>query len=237
MYERFTDRSRKVMQLANQEAARLNHEYIGTDHILLGLVKEGGGIAASLLANLDVDLRKIRLEVEKRVQPGQGNDVIMGRLPHTPRAKKVIEYAIEEARLLNTNYVGTEHLLFGLVRENEGVAAQVLNDLGVTMDKLKADYALLMNPSQTRLEELYRLKEEAVVNQDFELATKYRDEADALKKEQKSKLDEGQTKRDAEEQAEETLRKLTCVLLFHLTGQQTAQETLRDVRGLLESDE
>src|SRR5947209_13207182 len=109
MYERFTDRARKVMQLANQEAQRLNHEYIGTEHILLGLVKEGSGVAANVLKNLDIDLRKIRVEVEKLVQssPEVGTP---GKLPQTPRAKKVIEYSIEEARNLNHNYVGTEHL-------------------------------------------------------------------------------------------------------------------------------
>src|SRR3954451_4607755 len=109
MYERFTDRARKVMQLANQEAQRFNHEYIGTEHILLGLVKEGSGVAANVLKNLDIDLRKIRLEVQNIVQSGP--DAVLGKLPQTPRAKKVIEYAIEEARNLNHNYVGTEHLL------------------------------------------------------------------------------------------------------------------------------
>lgn len=109
MYERFTDRARKVMQLANQEAQRFNHEYIGTEHILLGLVKEGSGVAANVLKNLDVDLRKIRLEVEKLVQSGP-EMVTMGKLPQTPRAKKVIEYSMEEARNLNHNYVGTEHI-------------------------------------------------------------------------------------------------------------------------------
>ncbi len=110
MYERFTDRARKVMQLANQEAQRFNHEYVGTEHVLLGLIKEGSGVAANVLRNLDVDLRKIRNEVEKIVQAGP-EMVTMGKLPQTPRAKKVIEYAIEEARNLNHNYVGTEHLL------------------------------------------------------------------------------------------------------------------------------
>ena len=97
MYERFTDRARKVMQLANQEAQRFNHEYIGTEHILLGLIKEGSGVAANVLKNLEVDLRKIRLEVEKLVQSGP-DMVTMGKLPQTPRAKKVIEYSMEEAR-------------------------------------------------------------------------------------------------------------------------------------------
>lgn len=138
MDERITDRARKVMQLANQEAQRFNHEYIGTEHILLGLVKEGSGVAANVLKNLDIDLRKIRLEVEKIVQTGP-DMVTIGKIPHTPRAKKVIEYAIEEARNLNHNYIGTEHLLLGLVREQEGVAAQVLMNLGVQLEHVLAE--------------------------------------------------------------------------------------------------
>src|SRR5437660_1685696 len=143
MYERFTDRARKVMQLANQEAQRFNHEYIGTEHILLGLVKEGSGVAANVLKNLDVDLRKIRLEVEKLVQSGP-DMVTMGKLPQTPRAKKVIEYAIEEARNLNHNYVGTEHLLLGLLREEEGVAAQVLRNLGLKLEDVREEVLNLL---------------------------------------------------------------------------------------------
>jgi ATP-dependent Clp protease ATP-binding subunit ClpA len=128
MFERFTDRARKVMALANQEAQRFNHEYIGTEHILLGLVKEGSGVGANVLKNLDVDLRKVRLEVEKLVKSGPTWSR-WASCPQTPRAKKVIEYAIEEARNLNHNYVGTEHLLLGLLREQDGVAAQVLMNL------------------------------------------------------------------------------------------------------------
>jgi ATP-dependent Clp protease ATP-binding subunit ClpC len=143
MFERFTDRARKVMQLANQEAQRFNHEYIGTEHILLGLVKEGSGVAANVLKNLDVDLRKIRLEVEKLVQSGP-EMVTMGKLPHTPRAKKVIEYAMEEARNLNHNYVGTEHLLLGLLREEEGVAAQVLRNLGLKLEDVREEVLNLL---------------------------------------------------------------------------------------------
>src|SRR5437867_1646007 len=143
MYERFTDRARKVMQLANQEAQRLNHEYIGTEHILLGLVKEGSGVAANVLKNLDIDLRKIRLEIEKIVQSGP-DMVTMGKLPQTPRAKKVIEYSIEEARNLNHNYVGTEHLLLGLLREQEGVAAQVLMNLGLKLEDVREEVLNLL---------------------------------------------------------------------------------------------
>jgi ATP-dependent Clp protease ATP-binding subunit ClpC len=145
MYERFTDRARKVMQLANQEAQRFNHEYIGTEHILLGLVKEGSGVAANVLKNLDIDLRKIRLEVEKIVQTGPGSEMVtMGKLPQTPRAKKVIEYSIEEARNLNHNYVGTEHLLLGLLREQEGVAAQVLMNLGLKLEDVREEVLNLL---------------------------------------------------------------------------------------------
>src|SRR6202167_2523777 len=136
MYERFTDRARKVMQLANQEAQRFNHEYIGTEHILLGLVKEGSGVAANVLKNLDIDLRKIRLEVEKIVQSGP-DMATMGKLPQTPRLKKVSEYAIAEARNLNHDYVGTGHLLLGLLREQVGVAAQVLLNLGMDLDRTR----------------------------------------------------------------------------------------------------
>ena len=143
MYERFTDRARKVMQLANQEAQRFNHEYIGTEHILLGLVKEGSGVAANVLKNLDVDLRKIRLEVEKLVQSGP-EMVTMGKLPQTPRAKKVIEYSMEEARSLNHNYVGTEHILLGLLREQEGVAAQVLMNLGLKLEEVRDEVLNLL---------------------------------------------------------------------------------------------
>src|SRR5215211_7349895 len=143
MYERFTDRARKVMQLANQEAQRFNHEYVGTEHVLLGLVKEGSGVAANVLKNLDVDLRKIRLEVEKIVQSGP-DMVTMGKLPQTPRAKKVIEYSIEEARNLNHNYVGTEHLLLGLLREQEGVAAQVLMNLGLKLEDVREEVLNLL---------------------------------------------------------------------------------------------
>ncbi len=143
MFERFTDRARKVMALANQEAQRFNHEYIGTEHILLGLVKEGSGVGANVLKNLDVDLRKVRLEVEKLVKAGP-EMVTMGKLPQTPRAKKVIEYAIEEARNLNHNYVGTEHLLLGLLREHDGVAAQVLMNLNLKLEEVREEVLNLL---------------------------------------------------------------------------------------------
>jgi ATP-dependent Clp protease ATP-binding subunit ClpC len=131
------------MQLANQEALRFCHEYIGTEHILLGLAKEGTGVAANVLENLDIDLRKIRLEVEKIVQAGP-DMVTMGKLPQTPRAKKVIEHAIEESRKLNHNYVGAEHLLLGLLCEQEGVATQVLMNLGLKLDDVREEILCLL---------------------------------------------------------------------------------------------
>ena len=143
MFERWTNRARKVMALANQEALRFNHEYIGTEHILLGLVKEGSGVGATVLKNLDIDIKKLRLEVEELVKSNP-DMVTMGKLPQTPLAKKVIEYAIEEARALNHNYVGTEHIILGLLRETEGTAAQVLMNMGVKLDELRQEVLNLL---------------------------------------------------------------------------------------------
>jgi ATP-dependent Clp protease ATP-binding subunit ClpC len=205
MYERFTNRARKVMQLANQEAQRLQHEYIGTEHILLGLVKEGDGIAANVLKNLDADLRKIRLEVEKIAQGGT-YQAKSGQLPHTPHARRVLDAALEEARNCEHNYVGTEHLLLGLLREKEGVAAQVLVNMGLrvedvreevldllgqTIDQVEEDETLVELPVEiqqavrdldAQIEQLTREKEEAVAAADFEKAALLRDRADKLKK-------------------------------------------------------
>ena len=138
MFDRYTDRARKVMGLARQEAQRLNHEYIGTEHILLGLVQEGSGVAANCLKNLDVEMKRVRQEIEKLVKPGS-SAVTMGQLPFTPRAKSALELALEEAGNLGHNYVGTEHLLLGLIREADGKAAQVLRALGVKLEKLREE--------------------------------------------------------------------------------------------------
>lgn len=137
MFEIFTDRARKVMALANQEAQRLNHEYIGTEHMLLGLAKEGSGVGANVMRNLDVDLRRVRLEAESLVRAGP-HTVTMGKLPTTPRANLVIENARKESVGLGHNYIGTEHLLLGLMLDSGGVAGQVLEKLGLTLDKIKA---------------------------------------------------------------------------------------------------
>jgi ATP-dependent Clp protease ATP-binding subunit ClpA len=138
MYERFTDRARKVMQLANQEAQRFNHEYIGTEHVLLGLIKEGSGVAAWTLKNFDIGLDDIRREVEKLMQSGTAEGCFH-KLPQALATKKVIEYSMEEARNLNHNYVGTEHILLGLLREEEGVAAQVLMNLGLKLKEVREE--------------------------------------------------------------------------------------------------
>ncbi|MCE9595437.1 MAG: ATP-dependent Clp protease ATP-binding subunit [Planctomycetes bacterium] len=138
MFDRFTDRAKKVMNLARQEAQRFNHEYLGTEHILLGLVQEGSGVAANVLKNMNIDLSKIRAEVEKIVKTGPSM-VTMGQLPFTPRAKKVLELSMEEASNLGHNYIGTEHLLLGLIKENEGIAAQVLMNLGVKLEDVREE--------------------------------------------------------------------------------------------------
>jgi ATP-dependent Clp protease ATP-binding subunit ClpC len=138
MFDRFTDRAKKVMNLARQEAQRFNHEYLGTEHVLLGLVQEGSGVAANVLKNMGIDLNKIRTEVEKIVKTGPSM-VTMGQLPFTPRAKKVLELSMEEAGNLGHNYIGTEHLLLGLIKENEGIAAQVLINLAVKLEDVREE--------------------------------------------------------------------------------------------------
>ncbi len=143
MFDRFTDRARKVMALARKEAQRFNHDFIGTEHILLGLIQEGSGVAANVLKNLGVEINRIRSEIEKNVQSGPSM-VTMGQLPFTPRAKKVLELSMEEANELGHNYIGTEHLLLGLIRENDGVAAQVLLDLNLKLEDVRGEVLELL---------------------------------------------------------------------------------------------
>ncbi len=152
MFDRFTDRAKKVMSFARQEAMKFNHEYIGTEHILLGLVQEGSGVAANVLKNMTVDLEKIRHEVEKIVKTGPSM-VTMGQLPFTPRAKKVLELSLEEASQLSHNYIGTEHLLLGLIRENEGIAAQVLMNLGVKLEEVREEVLEFLGASENNNED------------------------------------------------------------------------------------
>jgi len=136
MFNRFTERARKVIILAKEEARRFNHDYIGTEHILLGLIREGEGVAAAVLQKMGVSLENIRIEIEKLVQPGPTTQII-GDIPFTPRAKKALELAMEEARALGHNYIGTEHLLLGLIREGEGIASQVLMNLGLDLNSVR----------------------------------------------------------------------------------------------------
>jgi ATP-dependent Clp protease ATP-binding subunit ClpC len=145
-FNRFTERARKVILLAKEEAKRFNHDYIGTEHILLGLVKEGEGVAAAVLTSLGLDSENIREEVEKLVQPGLAK-VLSDDIPFTPRAKKVIELAMDEARNLGHNYIGTEHLLLGLIREGDGVASQVLMNMGLDLKSVRDEVLNLLGSS------------------------------------------------------------------------------------------
>ncbi len=146
MFDRFTERARKVIILAKEEAKRFNHDYIGTEHILLGLIKEGESVAAAVLQNLGLSLDTIRLEVEKLVQFGPAT-IVSGDIPFTPKAKKVIELAMDEARRLGHNYIGTEHLLLGLIKEGEGVASHVLMNVGLDLNKVRAEVIKLLGSS------------------------------------------------------------------------------------------
>jgi hypothetical protein len=135
MFERFTDRARRVVVLAQEEARLLNHNYIGTEHILLGLIHEGEGVAAKALESLDISLEAVRAQVEEII--GHGEEKPSSHIPFTPRAKKVLELSLREALQLGHNYIGTEHILLGLIREGEGVAAQVLVKLGASLDRVR----------------------------------------------------------------------------------------------------
>jgi|GEM_PF-3514704 len=136
-FDRLTERARKVLHLAQEEAQRFNHPYVGTEHILLGLVREDSGVAAHVLNNLGIELHKVRAAVEFII--GRSDPIVMGDMGLTPRAKRVIELAVDEARRLNHHYLGTEHLLLGLVREGEGIAAGVLESLGVSLEKVRTE--------------------------------------------------------------------------------------------------
>src|SRR5687768_5179630 len=143
MFERFTDRARRVVVLAQEEARLLNHNYIGTEHILLGLIHEGEGVAAKALESLGISLEAVRSQVEEII--GQGGSSPSGHIPFTPRAKKVLELSLREALQLGHNYIGTEHILLGLIREGEGVAAQVLVKLGADLSRVRQQVIQLLS--------------------------------------------------------------------------------------------
>ena len=136
MFERFTERAREVVVLAQDEARALRHNYIGTEHILLGLLREEEGLAARVLESLDITVEEVRAQVARIIGPGD-EPIISGQIPFTPRAKKVLELSLREALSLKHNYIGTEHILLGLVRENEGVAARILLDFDADAEKIR----------------------------------------------------------------------------------------------------
>jgi ATP-dependent Clp protease ATP-binding subunit ClpA len=197
MFERFTDRARRSLFLSQEEARRLNHNYVGTEHLLLGLVSEGQGVAAKALESLGIRLEAVRAQVEEII--GQGQRAPTGHIPFIPRAKKVLELSLREATQLGHNYIGTEHLLLGLIREGEGVAAQVLVKLGADRSRVRqqviqllTDYGGGMEPgartqlvrmtmpedlrqANDQLARVRREKEEAIDRQDFERAAALRD--------------------------------------------------------------
>jgi ATP-dependent Clp protease ATP-binding subunit ClpC len=146
MFERFTDRARRVVVLAQEEARMLNHNYIGTEHILLGLIHEGEGVAAKALESLGISLDAVRQQVEEII--GQGQQVPSGHIPFTPRAKKVLELSLRESLQLGHNYIGTEHILLGLIREGDGVAVQILVKLGVDLNRLREQVIELLHGHQ-----------------------------------------------------------------------------------------
>ena len=146
MFERFTDRARRVVVLAQEEARMLNHNYIGTEHLLLGLIYEGEGVAARALESLGISLEAVRQQVEEII--GHGQETLSGHIPFTPRAKKVLELSLREALQLGHNYIGTEHILLGLIREGEGVAAQVLVRLGADLNRVRQQVIQLLHGHQ-----------------------------------------------------------------------------------------
>src|SRR6059036_3038020 len=143
VFERFTERARQVVVLAQDEARALKHNYIGTEHILLGLLREEEGLAARVLESLDITVEEVRAQVARIV--GQGDEVTTGQIPFTPRAKKVLELALREALSLGHNYIGTEHILLGLVRENEGVAARILLDFDADSEKIRNEVIRMLS--------------------------------------------------------------------------------------------
>ena len=146
MGQRFTERAQRVILLAQEEGKRLHNDYVGTEHVLLALIALGQGVAAQVLTNLGADVRRARIEIEKIIGTGE-SAMLLGEMPFTPRAKKVLEYAVEEAQYMGHSYVGTEHLLVGLIREEEGVAARVLEDSGLRLDLVRAEVLNLLGGS------------------------------------------------------------------------------------------
>ena len=200
VFERFTDRARRVIPLAQEEAQRLNHDYVGTEHLLLGLLSEGEGVAAKALASLGISLEAVRVQVQEII--GQGLSAPTGHIPFTPRAKKVLELSLREALQLGHNYIGTEHILLGLIREGEGVAAQVLAGFGADHTRVREQVLRLLTggseeagtgtrlvrmavpvdlvDAAEQLAEVRRQKEAAIEAGDFDTAAALRDREQRL---------------------------------------------------------
>jgi ATP-dependent Clp protease ATP-binding subunit ClpA len=198
MFERFTERARQVVVFAQDEARLLKHNYIGTEHILLGLLREEEGLAARVLEGLDVTVEEVRAQVAHIV--GEGDEVMTGQIPFTPRAKKLLELALRESQSLGHNYIGTEHVLLGLVRENEGVAARILLDFDVEAETVRNDVLRMLSGPGRReqprsadpeIEEVRAQKEAAIDARDFELAASLRDRERKLIRERRGELGVG----------------------------------------------
>jgi ATP-dependent Clp protease ATP-binding subunit ClpA len=234
MYERFTDRARKVMNLAIQEAKRLNHEYVGTEHLFLGLIKEGSGVAANVLSGFDYDLSSARKQIEKLCPRGP-DMVLEGKLPQTSRVKKVIEYSIEAARARNHNYVGTEHLLIGLATEKEGIVSQFLDGDGIREDVIaETDYLLGFREKesvQAKIDVLKARKDSLVAEQDFEGAAATRDEIDKLEKSLVDKKDVYRVK------AISALSYFTRIISDYIGQRISPEDAVREIREHVESME
>jgi ATP-dependent Clp protease ATP-binding subunit ClpA len=189
VFERFTERARQVVVLAQDEARLFKHNYIGTEHILLGLLREEEGLAARVLESRDITLEEVRGQVARVV--GQGDEAPTGQVPFTPRAKKVLELSLREAQRLKHNYIGTEHILLGVVRENEGVAARILLDLGADAEDVRSAVTAMLGgrlpreadqPLEDEIARLQAEKEAAIESQDFERAARLREQQRELRR-------------------------------------------------------
>jgi ATP-dependent Clp protease ATP-binding subunit ClpA len=194
-FDMFTERARRVLSLAQEESRRFQHNYIGTEHLLLGLVREGEGVAAKVLGSMGVELNKVRSSVEFII--GRGDRIVLGEIGLTPRAKKVIELAVDEARRFNHHYIGTEHLLLGLVREGEGIAAGVLESLGVNLKKVRTQTIQVLGLSDT-LQQVTESKAGPVPQLMTELLTEARNVLLAVMQEKEQALQQKEYERAAE---------------------------------------
>lgn len=190
MFDKFTDRARKILRFAREEAEKLNSEFIGTEHMLMGLIREDGGVASDVLKKLQVDLEQVRKEVEKMIAPPKEAPAYRGQLPFSPRAKKVLELSAEQALELNSETIGTEHLLLALVLENEGIAAQVLINMGLDLARVQQavlDTVLLSKPVKLN-DPLQKLSSDLAGNIEGPIFTKLQQAYDLGRQEERGRL-------------------------------------------------